>query len=159
MRLSPNSCGALRRTSGLQHARSRDGSLIPVCESRCRLDRTHVRAAWPVLASCRKRDLEYYRFISERLRSRLFICWLCRGAGDLGDPFRRVSDGFGLVRAERSQISAAHCCSTKACAPVDLNLNFGLAAKAPQRGGCHRCHYPNLGNSNYVPMKAKREGP
>src|SRR6516165_909209 len=81
-------------------ARSRDGSLIPVCESRCRLDRTHVRAAWPVLASCRKRDLEYYRFISERLRSRLFICWLCRGAGDLGDPFRRVSDGFGLVRPE-----------------------------------------------------------
>jgi hypothetical protein len=34
----------------------------------------------------------------------------------------------------------------------DLSLNFGLAAKAPKRDGCHRCHYPNLANTNYVSM-------
>ena len=47
---------------------------------------------------------------------------------------------------------ARSCCSTKTCARVDLSLNFGLAAKAPKRDGCHRCHYPNLANTNYVSM-------
>src|SRR4029077_6641923 len=54
---------------------------------------------------------------------------------------------------------ARSCCSTKTCAGVDLSLNFGLAAKAPKRDGCHTCHYPNLGNTNYVSVRGNANKP
>jgi hypothetical protein len=57
---------------------------------------------------------------------------------------------FGVFLSPDYLNLAGCCCSTKTSARVHLSLNFGLAAKAPKRDDCHRCRYPNLGNTNYV---------
>jgi hypothetical protein len=61
---------------------------------------------------------------------------------------------ISLPTSDRGFVVFGLGCSAEAYALVGLNINFGLAAKAPKRDGCHGCRYSNFGKTNHVGSKA-----